>query len=184
MYKAVLYCFKKSGTHESDFIKFCDGKLVACYLRQHLKLKLGRNETVRASLPEHCLIESDKPVPCKPPPVPPSSTSSSSKKPKSNNHNFMENISDTITNLTYLLQHGGEEEKDLSQKRYELLLKDDERKDVKSTMFQYEEVMGLMQTNRNQLSNASDADYVAMLQKDFQNLKKRKRDLGSKLGLC
>ena len=51
-------------------------------------------------------------------------------------------------------------------------------------MFQYEKVMRLIQTNRNHLSNASDADYyVAMLQEDFQSLKKRKRELGSRLGL-
>ena len=71
----------------------------------------------------------------------------------------------------------------MAQKRYELMLKDEERKDVKSTMFQYEKVMGMIQSNRNQLHQASDPDYIAMLQEDFQNLKKRKRELGSKLGL-
>ena len=62
----------------------------------------------------------------------------------------------------------------MAQKCYELLVKDDKRKDVKSEMFQYEKVMGLIQTNRKQFSNASGADYAAMLQEDFQNLKKRR----------
>ena len=97
----------------------------------------------------------------------------------------MENISDTIKNLTYSLQHGEDEDKEMSQKHYELLVKDDKRKDVKSAIFQYKnKVMGLIQTNRNQLSNASDPDYVAILQEDFQKLKKRKRELGIKLGFC
>ena len=73
----------------------------------------------------------------------------------------------------------------MTQMRYKLLLKDDEeRKDVKATIFQYEKVMGMIvATNRNQLGTANDPDYVAMLQEDFQNLKKRKRELGTKLGL-
>ena len=96
----------------------------------------------------------------------------------------MEEISDTIGNLTYSLHNRREEDHQLAQKRYELLLRDDERKDVKSTMFQYEKVIGLIQTNRNQLNNASDPDYVAILQEDFQKLKKRKRELGIKLGFC
>ena len=97
----------------------------------------------------------------------------------------MENISDTISNLTYsLMKNDGQEEIQMAQKRYELLLKDQERKDVKSTMFQYEKVMSMIQTNINWLSQASDPDYVSMLQEDFQDLKKRKRELGSKLGLC
>ena len=72
----------------------------------------------------------------------------------------------------------------MSQKCYEELVKDDERKDVKSTMFQDDEkIMGMIESsNRNQLGKACDPDYVAMLQKDFQNSKKRRRELGSKLG--
>ena len=49
-------------------------------------------------------------------------------------------------------------------------------------MFQYEKVMALIETNRKQLERATDADYMDMLQEDFHNLKKRKQELGSKLG--
>ena len=87
----------------------------------------------------------------------------------------MENISDTISNLAYSLQHDGEKEKQMSQKHYELLLKEEERKDVKSKMFQYKKVMGMIENNRNQLGQDSDPDFDAMLQEAFQNLKKRKR---------
>ena len=51
-------------------------------------------------------------------------------------------------------------------KCYELFVKDDERKDVKSTTFQYKKVMGLIGRNRNQLEKATDPDYMMnMLQK-------------------
>ena len=50
-------------------------------------------------------------------------------------------------------------------------------------MFQYEKVVGMIESNRNQLGKANDPDYVAMLQEDLQNLKNRKRELGTKLGL-
>ena len=150
----------------------------AYYLRQHLNLKPGLNETVRAGLPEHSSIDSEKPLP-----IPPSS-SDLPKKAKARRHDLIDNLSDTINHLTYSLKNGGDEDQQMAQKRYDLLVKDDKRKDVKSAMFQYEKVMGLIQTNRQQLSNAGgDADYAAMLQEDFENLKKRKRELGSRLGL-
>ena len=61
----------------------------------------------------------------------------------------------------------------MSQKRYKILVKDDQRKDVRATMFQYEEVMGLIETNRYQLGKASDPDNVT----DFRNLKKIVRSI-------
>ena len=51
----------------------------------------------------------------------------------------------------------------MAQKLYKLLLKDQERKDVKSTMFQYEKVIGMIETNRNQFGKAIDPGYVATL---------------------
>ena len=42
--------------------------------------------------------------------------------------------------------------------------------------------MGLIKTNGNQFSETNDAEYAAMLQEDFQNLKERKTELGTKLG--
>ena len=177
LYKEVLHQFTQSGTNESDFINFCDGKMPAYYLRQHLNLKPGLNETIRAGLPEHSSIDSEKPIP-KPPP-----SSDKTKKAKSKRYDLVENLSDTINHLTYSLQNGGDEDKQMAQKHYKLLVKDNQRKDVKSAMFQYEKVMGMIKSNRKQFSNASGADYAAMLQEDFQNLKKRKRELGSRLGL-
>ena len=43
-------------------------------------------------------------------------------------------------------------------------MKDDERKDVKSTIFQYEKVMCVIEKNRNQLEKTIDPDYMNMLQ--------------------
>ena len=63
LYKEVLYNFTESGMHESEFINFCDEKLAAYHLRQYLNLKLRLNEAVHAGLPDHCSIESEKPLP-------------------------------------------------------------------------------------------------------------------------
>jgi len=72
----------------------------------------------------------------------------------------------------------------MSEQRFQLLLKDDERKDMKAAMFQYGKVMGLIVLNREQESTTSDPAYIEMLKDDFNTLKKRKKELGSKLGLC
>jgi len=52
------------------------------------------------------------------------------------------------------------------------LLIDDERKEMKAAMFQYERVMGLIVLNREQESTTSDPAYVEMLNDDFNTLKK------------
>ena len=64
------------------------------------------------------------------------------------------------------------------------MVKEDERKEMKAMMYQYEKVMSLIVVNREQFSTTSDPDYIDMLNDDFNNLKKRKTELGSKLGLC
>ena len=71
----------------------------------------------------------------------------------------------------------------MSEKRFTLMKKDDERKDMKAAMFQYEKIMSLIVLNREQLKTTTDPDYIEMLDDDFHNLKKRKREVGSKLGL-
>ena len=63
VYKEVLHQFTRSATHESQFVKFCDGKMAAYYLRQHYNLKPGLNSAVRAGLNKDCSFKSDKPVP-------------------------------------------------------------------------------------------------------------------------
>ena len=90
-----------SGTRDSQFVKYCDGKMTAYYLWQHLNLKPGLNEAFRAGIPEHCSIESDKLVPKLVP-----STDTSNIRPKKNKR-YMENISDTIINhiLLYICVH-------------------------------------------------------------------------------
>ena len=85
----------------------------------------------------------------------------------------MENISESIGDLTRSLANSGEEEKK-SEQRFQLLLKDDERKDMKAAMFQYEKVMDLIVLNREQESTTSDPGYIEMLNDDFNTLKKRK----------
>ena len=64
------------------------------------------------------------------------------------------------------------------------MVNEDGRKEMKATMFQYEKIMSLIVLNREQLSATSDPDYIEMLDDDYNNLKKRKRELRSKLGLC
>ena len=175
IYKEVLFNFTKSGNHENEFIKFCNGKMVAYYLRLFLNLKPGLNESVRAGLPDECMIESDQPLPATAP-----SKASHRKRRKS----YMEDISESIANLSKSIADGGEEEKTMSEKRFTLMVKEDERKEMKAMMYQYEKVMSLIVVNREQFSTTSDPDYIDMLNDDFNNLKKRKTELGSKLGLC
>ena len=102
LYKEVLFNYTKSGNHESEFVNFCDGKMIAYYLRLFLDQKPGLNESVRAGLPEECQIESEKPIP--------SSNSSNISKGNKKRH-FMENISESIGDLTRSLANSGEEEK-------------------------------------------------------------------------
>jgi len=42
--------------------------------------------------------------------------------------------------LSQSLAHGGNEDKKMAEKRYELMVKEDNRKEMKATMFQYEKV--------------------------------------------
>ena len=175
IHKEVLFNFTKSGNHENDFVKFCNGEMAAYHLRLFLNLKPRLNESVRAGLPEECMIESKFPLPATAP-----SKASNIKKRR----NCMMNISDFIANLSKSIADGGEEKKTMSEKRFTLMEKEDERKEMKVMMYQYEKVMSLIVVNREQFSTTSDPNYIDMLNDDFNNLKQRKTELGSKLGLC
>lgn len=58
-YKAALTRFSMSGTHESRFFDFCNGRLETYYLRKHLDEKPQLNDTVEADLPEETAVSSD-----------------------------------------------------------------------------------------------------------------------------
>ena len=58
-YKAALTRFSMSGTHESRFFDFCNGRLDTYYLRKHLEEKPQLNDTVEADLPEETAVSSD-----------------------------------------------------------------------------------------------------------------------------
>ena len=163
----MLFNFTKSGNHENEFIKFCNGKMVAYYLRLFLNLKPGLNQSVRAGLPDECMIESDLPLPATAP-----SKASHRKRRKS----YMEDISESIANLSKSIADGGEEEKTMSEKRFTLMAKEDERKEMKAMMYQYEKVMSLIVVNREQFSTTSDPDYIDMLNDDFNIFFKKKED--------
>ena len=49
-YKAALTRYTLSGTHESEFYNFCNGKLDVYYLRKHLGLRPNLNAFVEADL--------------------------------------------------------------------------------------------------------------------------------------
>ena len=59
-YKAALSRYTISGTHDSDFYTFCNGKLEIYYLRKHLELRPELNATVKADLPHKCAVLSDR----------------------------------------------------------------------------------------------------------------------------
>jgi hypothetical protein len=58
-YKAALTRFTLSGTNDSNFYNFCNGKLETYYLRLNLAVKPQLNDTVQASLPLDCAVSSD-----------------------------------------------------------------------------------------------------------------------------
>jgi len=57
-YKAALSHYTMSGTHLSNFYKFCHGQKDVYYLRKHLEAKPNLNSTVAADLPEEVCIHS------------------------------------------------------------------------------------------------------------------------------
>ncbi len=58
-YKAALTHFTQSGTHDSNFYNFCNGKPDVYYLRKYLELKPNLDNTVEEDLPEDHAILSD-----------------------------------------------------------------------------------------------------------------------------
>jgi hypothetical protein len=58
-YKAALTRFTLSGTHDSNFFSFCNGKLETCYLRLHLERRPQLNGMVEADLPFECFMASE-----------------------------------------------------------------------------------------------------------------------------
>jgi hypothetical protein len=57
-YKAAIARFTVSGTHDSNFYGYCNGRLDVYYLRKHLDLGPELNETIEADLPSECAISS------------------------------------------------------------------------------------------------------------------------------
>jgi ribosome-associated translation inhibitor RaiA len=58
-YKAAVTRFTLSGTNESNFYDFCNGKLDTYYLRLNLAVMPQLNDTVQASLPSDCALSSE-----------------------------------------------------------------------------------------------------------------------------
>ena len=58
-YKAALSRFTLSGTHDSNFFSFCNGKLETYYLRLHLERRPQLNGMVEADLPFECFMASE-----------------------------------------------------------------------------------------------------------------------------
>jgi cell division protein FtsB len=57
-YKAAFTRYTLSGSHESNFYNFCQGKKESYYLRLHLNQRPGLNSMVEAGLPESCNLSS------------------------------------------------------------------------------------------------------------------------------
>jgi hypothetical protein len=58
-YKAALTRFTLSGTHDSNFFSFCNGKLETYYLRLHLDRRPELNGMVEADLPFESFLASE-----------------------------------------------------------------------------------------------------------------------------
>jgi hypothetical protein len=58
-YKAALTRFTLSGTHDSNFFSFCNGKLETYYLRLHLERRPQLSGMVEADLPFECFLASE-----------------------------------------------------------------------------------------------------------------------------
>jgi len=59
-YKKAMGKYTQSGTHDSNFFRFCDNKVDVFYLWRKLKLRPDLSEFVRATLPDGCAIASNE----------------------------------------------------------------------------------------------------------------------------
>ena len=59
-YKKGMGKYTQSGTHNSNFFRFCDNKVDVFYLWRKLKLRPELSEFVRATLPDGCAIASNQ----------------------------------------------------------------------------------------------------------------------------
>jgi hypothetical protein len=61
-YKAPIGRFTISGTHDSSFYTFCNGKKDIYYLHKYLKLHPELNDTIKADLPSTCALSLESPL--------------------------------------------------------------------------------------------------------------------------
>jgi hypothetical protein len=62
VYKAAVTPYTQSGTHESEFYNYCQGKKEAYYLPLHLETRPDLNGMVEADLPEACSLSSSSTI--------------------------------------------------------------------------------------------------------------------------
>jgi hypothetical protein len=193
-YKAAIARFTVSGTHESDFYSFCNGRLDVYYLRKHLYLRPELNETIEADLPSECAMSSlqgDDDMGSS------STTPSKRKREKSkSNSELYDLIRDigeskmrtaltTKQKLTYMEKEDKRREEELKLREEELKLKEEEHEQRKHQLDfdEWEKIQSNIRSLRKDLSDPTitDADRNEILH-DIASLSRRKNDLANKLG--
>jgi hypothetical protein len=185
-YKATLTRYTISGTHESDFYDFCNGKLDVYYLRKHLEQRPNLNGTVEADLPEECALSSDKLFsPTK------TSTTEGSNKGDSNEKKKRKSA-DNADIASAIRDFGNSKMRaELAMHKIDYMQKEDARQQTTHQQQQHnmlfdewEKVQSNIRLLRKDLQEANiDSTTSADLEEDINGLIKRKNELASLLGL-
>ena len=176
-YKAALTRFTQSGTHDSNFYNFCNGKLDIYYLRKYLELKPGLNQTVEAGLPKECAISSDMMIDSS---VSAGSTSASKRKRGGNEvAEAIREFSNSAMRselakqkLFYMEQENNRRDGEETRQKHKVLFEEWEKIQVH-----------LRSLRQDLLDNRLDEATKAELEDDINGLVQRKNKLAIELGL-
>jgi hypothetical protein len=166
-YKVALNKFTQSGTHDSDFFSFCNGKVEMYYLRKYLDLRPNLTATVEADLPVECAVSSEG--------FATTSTSGFSEKKKRVGNELAEALREYTTGFL---------DSELVKKKIRDM--DEERmvKKQRTKMAEWTEIQATLRTMRCDLKNELlDDDDKKDLQRDIKRLVKLKNELADELGL-
>ena len=194
-YKAALSRYTLSGTHESDFYNFCNGKVEPYYLRKLLEVKPDLVGFVEADLPEGAFMDTSTEL------LDSSSSnlnlnsevnSSERKRRKTSGSEVAEAIRDATNSRMqselskqrlFLLQQEQERRMKADEVKETYLKEKNERKERESRFAEWEKLQANITSLRKQLNEAGDdEDAKNDLIEDIHGLKKRKQELGKLLG--
>ena len=189
-YKAALTRYTISGTHDSNFYSFCNGKLDTYYLRKLLQERPELNETVEADLPTECALSSEEPV-TKSTPMSDGANSSGNGNSSKNGNSTKRKRGENDIALAIRDFGNSQMRAELAKHKLQIMQKEDNRREVEHKQLEHKllfEEWEKLQMNirllRQDMRDANnDESTKAELQDDINGLVRRKNDLAFKLGL-